>query len=84
MFTSHGKTARYITNKLVDLPENLRAAHEEPEDFALDGNDKVLETSNKAGIAFANEPDEWQKIDEKEKRNKKEAGKDICICFISL
>lgn len=82
IFTCHNKIARYITNKLVDLPENLRAAHEEPEDFALDSNDKALEASNEAGIVFANEPDEWQKIDEKEKRDKEEAGKNIC--FVSL
>ncbi|CAO3610574.1 unnamed protein product [Mucor fragilis] len=55
-----------------DLPENLRAAHEEPEDFALD-DPKAPNTPKKSGIAFVNEPDEWQKIDEKEKRDKEEA-----------
>lgn len=69
---------------MIDLPENLRAAHEEPEDFALDG-DKVPDTPKKSGIAFANdEPDEWQKADEKEKRDKEEAGKELGgLCLFS-
>ncbi|KAK4520776.1 NET1-associated nuclear protein 1 [Mucor velutinosus] len=59
------------------LPESLRAAHEEPEDFMLDGGgvDKAPDTPRKSGIAFANEPDEWQKIDEKEKRDKEQAAR---------
>lgn len=57
----------------IDLPENIRAAHEEPEEFALDA-EKVPETPKKSGIAFANEPDEWQKVDEKEKQDKEETG----------
>ncbi|KAL7322692.1 hypothetical protein PS15p_211664 [Mucor circinelloides] len=73
-YIRYDPVADKVTN-WEDLPENLRAAHEEPEDFALDSNDKALEASNKAGIVFANEPDEWQKIDEKEKRDKEEAAR---------
>lgn len=66
----------HVINKLVqriDLPENIRAAHEEPEEFALDA-EKVPETSKKSGIAFENEPDEWQNVDEKERQDKEETG----------
>ncbi|KAF1806765.1 hypothetical protein V8B55DRAFT_1459498 [Mucor lusitanicus] len=72
-YIRYDPVADKVTN-WEDLPENLRAAHEEPEDFALDG-DKVPDTPKKSGIAFANdEPDEWQKADEKEKRDKEEAA----------
>lgn len=68
---------------IIDLPENLRAAHEEPEDFALD-DPKAPNTPKKSGIAFVNEPDEWQKIDEKEKRDKEEAGIEIVLCLLLI
>ncbi|KAL9537768.1 hypothetical protein MBANPS3_011480 [Mucor bainieri] len=79
-YIRYDPVADKVTN-WEDLPEGLRAAHEEPEDFALDG-DNVPDTPKKSGIAFANEPDEWQKIDEKEKRDKEEAGKG-CWLLIS-
>jgi hypothetical protein len=39
----------------------------------LDG-EKASESPKKSGIAFANEPDEWKKVEEKEKQYKEEAG----------
>ncbi|GAN00954.1 hypothetical protein MAM1_0003d00382 [Mucor ambiguus] len=66
-----------VTDKVTnweDLPEDLRAAHEDPEDFALD-DDTAPDTPKKSGIAFANDPDEWQMVDEKEKRDKEEAAR---------
>ncbi|KAI8643575.1 hypothetical protein BD408DRAFT_414514 [Parasitella parasitica] len=68
-----------VTDKVTnweDLPENIRSAHEEPDEFALDDQDGGLsKTPKKAGIAFANESDEWQKIDEKEKRDREDAAR---------
>ncbi|KAG2194745.1 hypothetical protein INT46_004137 [Mucor plumbeus] len=66
-----------VTDKVTnweDLPGNIRAAHEEPEEFMLDG-EKASESPKKSGIAFANEPDEWKKVEEKEKQYKEEAAR---------
>ncbi|CEP16880.1 hypothetical protein [Parasitella parasitica] len=63
-----------LTMKRNYLPENLRAAHEEPDEFALDGQDDELpKTPKKTGIVFPNEPDEWKAIDEKERKIKEDA-----------
>lgn len=58
---------------MPDLPENIKGAHEEPEEFTLDDG-SGCESPIKQGIAFADESDEWKKIDEKERRDKEEAG----------
>lgn len=60
----------------IVLPESLRAASiEEPDDFNLGMTDQEEETGDSILSQGHEEPDEWQKTDEKEQRDKEEAGK---------
>lgn len=56
------------------LPESLReGANEDPGDFDL-GISHHGESGHISQQGINEEPDEWQKVDEKEKQDKEEAG----------
>lgn len=61
-------------NTILDIPESVREASDEPDLFRLDSTSSAKSTPK---VDFPDEPEEWEQIDENEEKARKEAGKGV-------